>query len=108
MFISMNRFKIIKGVEQRFEGLWVRRADPAIMHEIPGFVEFHLLRGREFDDHTQYVSHIVWESEKSMREYDLSEAFRKDHSVELDRENIYLEPPNCELFNPVRTVERRE
>ncbi len=31
--------------------------------KMKGFVEFHLLRGPEHDDHTLYASHTTWASE---------------------------------------------
>ena len=43
MFIAMNRFKVTKGCEAAFEKIWLSR-------EVPGFVEFHLLRGPEESD----------------------------------------------------------
>ena len=50
MFIAMNRFRVAKGSEADFEQVWLTR--DTHLDEVPGFVEFHLLRGPEAEDHT--------------------------------------------------------
>ena len=60
MFIAMNRFKVIKGCEADFEHVWLSR--DSHLDKVPGFEEFHLLKGPELDDHTLYASHTVWQS----------------------------------------------
>jgi heme-degrading monooxygenase HmoA len=50
MFIAMNRFKVIKGEEKAFEQVWLSR--DTHLHDVPGLIEFHLLRGPEHEDHT--------------------------------------------------------
>jgi heme-degrading monooxygenase HmoA len=45
MFIAMNRFKVIKGSEAAFENVWLSR--DSHLEKVPGFVEFHLLKGPE-------------------------------------------------------------
>jgi antibiotic biosynthesis monooxygenase len=49
MFIAMNRFKVIKGSEAAFENVWLSR--DSHLEKVPGFVEFHLLKGPEAEDH---------------------------------------------------------
>ena len=44
MFIAMNRFKVRKGSEHDFEQVWLTRQSH--LEEVPGFVIFHLLKGR--------------------------------------------------------------
>ena len=58
MFIAMNRFKVLKGEENAFEEVWLSR--DTRLGEVTGFVEFHLLRGPEREDHTLYSSHTIW------------------------------------------------
>ena len=55
MFIAMNRFRVAKGSELAFEQVWISR--DSHLDKVPGFVEFHLLRGPEAEDHTLYASH---------------------------------------------------
>ena len=50
MFIAMNRFKITPGMEEGFETVWRER--DSYLSEVPGFKEFHLLKGPSLDDHT--------------------------------------------------------
>ena len=57
MFIAMNRFQIAKGFEAGFEKVWRER--DTYLSEVPGFVDFHLLKGPEGDDHVLYASHSV-------------------------------------------------
>jgi heme-degrading monooxygenase HmoA len=64
MFIAMNRFKVIKGSEAAFEQFWMSR--DSHLDKVPGFVEFHLLKGPEAEDHTVYASHTVWEPRKNI------------------------------------------
>jgi heme-degrading monooxygenase HmoA len=49
MFIAMNRFKVIKGSEAAFENVWLSR--DSHLEKVPGFVEFHLLKGPERATH---------------------------------------------------------
>lgn len=78
MYIAMNRFRIVKGQESEFERIWATR--DTHLNEVPGFVEFHLLRGPEAADHTVYVSHTIWESAEHFEGWTRSEAFRKAHA----------------------------
>ena len=50
MFIAMNRFQVKKGAETAFETVWATRE--SYLGSMPGFVEFHLLKGPEAEDHT--------------------------------------------------------
>jgi hypothetical protein len=43
MFIAMNRFRVVKGSEADFEQVWLSR--DSHLDKVPGFVEFHLLKG---------------------------------------------------------------
>jgi heme-degrading monooxygenase HmoA len=60
MFIAMNRFKVIRGSEAAFENVWLSR--DSHLEKVPSFVEFHLLKGPEAEDHTLYASHTVWKN----------------------------------------------
>jgi heme-degrading monooxygenase HmoA len=52
MFIAMNRFKVKIGSEHDFEQIWLNRETH--LGEMPGFIEFHLLKGPEREDHVLY------------------------------------------------------
>src|SRR5215472_16141007 len=60
MFIAMNRFHVKKGSEKNFEQVWLSR--DTHLTTVPGFVEFHLLKGPEHEGYTLYSSHSVWQS----------------------------------------------
>ena len=77
MFIAMNRFKVIRGAEADFEAVWTRR--DTHLHEVPGFLSFHLLRGPEREDHTLYSSHTSWRGRADFEAWTRSEAFRLAH-----------------------------
>lgn len=65
MFIAMNRFQVIPGEEDAFERLWLSRDTQ--LGDVPGFIEFHLLRGDSHEDHTLFSSHTVWQSRADSR-----------------------------------------
>ncbi|MEP3116005.1 antibiotic biosynthesis monooxygenase [Nisaea sp.] len=57
MYIAMNRFKVTMSSEEDFETVWKTRDSQ--LDQVPGFVEFHLLKGPEAEDHTLYASHTL-------------------------------------------------
>ena len=78
MFIAMNCFRVKRGAEEAFEKVWLSRdLDP---HRVPGFVEFHLLKGPEAEDHTLFASHTVWQSKAAFEGWTKSEEFRAAHA----------------------------
>ena len=61
MYIAMNRFKIAIGREKDFERIWKKRETH--LDDVPGFLEFHLVKGGTEETHTLYASHSTWESQ---------------------------------------------
>ena len=59
-FIAMNRFKIVPKREQDFENIWKNRETH--LDGVPGFMEFHLVKGKSEDTHTLYAAHSTWQS----------------------------------------------
>ena len=55
MYIAMNRFSIVPGRETEFETLWQDRETH--LEQVPGFLDFHLVRGEKQDTSTLYASH---------------------------------------------------
>ncbi len=102
MFIAMNRFKVVLGAATDFERVWTAR--DTHLREVPGFVEFHLLRGPERDDHTLYASHTIWRSRDDFEAWTRSEAFRLAHRSAGDNRPLYLGHPEFEGFEVVQTV----
>ncbi len=99
MYIAMNRFQIAKGSEGVFEDLWKNRESQ--LDDVPGFREFHLLRGPEAEDHTLYSSHTVWDSRETFEAWTESENFRKAHAKARAPKGTYLGHPRFEGFEVV-------
>ncbi|MFM8332417.1 MAG: antibiotic biosynthesis monooxygenase family protein [Candidatus Methylumidiphilus sp.] len=99
MFIAMNRFRIALGREDEFVEVWKNRE--SYLDEVPGFKEFHLLRGASTDEHTLFASHSIWESTAAFEAWTHSEAFRKAHSGAGSSKGLYLGPPQFEGFEVV-------
>ena len=104
MFIAMNRFRVTKGSESAFEHVWLSR--DSHLDKVPGFVEFHLLRGPEADDHTLYASHTIWANRAAFEAWTQSEAFRATHRDAGDHKPLYLRHPQFEGFDVRQTVVR--
>lgn len=104
MFIAMNRFKVVKGAEEDFEALWKGRESH--LPAMPGFVEFHLLRGPEREDHHLYSSHTVWESRAAFENWTRSEAFRASHRGAPSTKPLYHGHPEFEGFETIQTIGR--
>ena len=105
MYIAMNRFKVIKGLESEFEAAWKGR--DSHLDRMKGFIEFHLLRGPEHEDHTLYSSHTTWASFADFEAWTKSEAFRMAHRNAGTTKPLYLGPPEFEGFEPVQTLLRQ-
>ena len=99
MYIAMNRFRIAPGHEEDFERLWRERDSE--LDEVPGFVEFHLLRGPNDEEATLYASHTVWRSEGDFRAWTDSESFRRAHAQARAPKGTYLGHPVFEGFESI-------
>jgi heme-degrading monooxygenase HmoA len=103
MFIAMNRFKVIPTLQEDFEGVWTARDTQ--LPDVPGFIEFHLLRGPEREDHVLYSSHTIWRSRADFEAWTRSEAFRLAHQSAGQYRPLYLGHPEFEGFEIIQTVE---
>ena len=99
MFIAMNRFRIALGREDDFEKLWRERDSQ--LDEVPGYREFHLLRGPQDEECTLYASHTLWESQEAFEAWTKSDSFRKAHANARAPEGTYLGHPRFEGFEVV-------
>ena len=102
MFIAMNRFKVLPGAETDFEAVWLNRESN--LHTVPGFVEFHMLKGPEREDHILYASHTVWRSHDDFIAWTKSEAFRKSHARAGGNKPLTLGHPEFEGFHVIQEV----
>ncbi|MDQ0563826.1 heme-degrading monooxygenase HmoA [Rhizobium mesoamericanum] len=101
MYIAMNRFKVAIGSETHFEEVWRKR--DSSLSQVPGFVEFRLLRGATNvqEDYTLFSSHTLWRSEEDFVNWTKSENFRTAHRNAGERKGMYKGPPVFEGFNVV-------
>jgi heme-degrading monooxygenase HmoA len=104
MYIAMNRFRVKRGSEEAFERVWLTRETH--LERVPGFVEFHLLKGPEADDHTLYASHTIWQSRAAFEGWTRSDEFRAAHARADNASTgpLYLEHPQFEGFEVRQTV----
>jgi heme-degrading monooxygenase HmoA len=104
MYIAMNRFKVIKDRASAFEEVWATRESR--LHEMQGFIEFHLLKGPEREDHILYVSHTIWASKEEFTAWTNSEQFRAAHAsagASQDKPKT-IGHPEFEGFEVIQTV----
>ncbi|TVQ32944.1 MAG: antibiotic biosynthesis monooxygenase [Geminicoccaceae bacterium] len=101
MFIAMNRFRVRRGQEAAFEQLWRNRESH--LHEMAGFVAFHLLRGPVDATHTLFASHTIWASRAAFEAWTRSAAFRAAHQGAGSSRDLYDGPPQFEGFDVVET-----
>lgn len=100
MYIAMNRFKVKKDRGEDFERMWRER--DSYLHEMPGYREFHLLKGPEHEDYILYSSHTLWDSYDHFEAWTKSDAFRKAHANAGDKSDpITLGHPQFEGFEIV-------
>jgi len=99
MFIAMNRFKVASGSEDEFIAVWKNR--DTYLDTVPGFKEFHLLKGPSTEEYTLFASHSTWESSETFEAWTRSEAFRKAHASAGGKKDMYLGPPQFEGFEEV-------
>ena len=102
MFIAMNRFKVLPGAEAAFEEVWTSR--DTYLHDVPGFVVFHLLRGPTKEDHVLYSSHTIWTDRTAFEAWTRSEAFRRAHASAGGNKPLYAGHPEFEGFEVIQTV----
>ncbi len=101
MYIAMNRFKVIKGLENDFETMW--RSRESYLPTMKGFVSFYLLRGPENEDHTLFSSHTLWSSYADFEAWTKSDGFARSHTRASDpnRKVMLTGHPQFEGFEVV-------
>ena len=99
MYIAMNRFRVTEGREQAFEEMWRQRR--SYLDEVPGFREFHLLRGSSNDGVTLYISHSQWDSRELFKAWTKSDAFKQAHGRTHSSKESIVGHPLFEGFEAV-------
>lgn len=108
MFIAMNRFQVKLGSESAFENVWATRE--SYLGAMPGFIEFHLLKGPKAEDHTLYSSHTTWVDRAAFEGWTKSEAFRKAHARADNQTgaSLYLGHPKFEGFEIIQSERKSD
>jgi len=79
MFIAMNQFRVNPERAADFERAWRER--DSYLDGVPGFLQFHLLKGGIEPDGAQlYSSHVMWADEAAFRAWVASDSFKKAHA----------------------------
>jgi heme-degrading monooxygenase HmoA len=99
MFIAMNRFRIARAHEEDFERIWRERE--TFLDAVPGFREFHLLKGPADEEGRLYTSHSTWESREAFTAWTESDAFRAAHRQTSAPKGTYLGHPELETFDVI-------
>jgi len=102
MFIAMNRFTIVPGKEEIFEDVWKTRESR--LEQVPGFVNFLLLKGPEKEEGTLYASHTIWQNRTDFEAWTKSENFRQAHANAGNNRGLYIGHPVFEGFEPVEGI----
>jgi heme-degrading monooxygenase HmoA len=100
MYLAMNHFHIAAGRGGEFEQLWRERE--TYLSEVPGFLQFHLVRGKADDDGTErYASHSTWATHDAFLAWTHSDAFKKAHAQGRMPEGLLLGHPRFQGWETV-------
>ncbi len=102
MYIAMNRFVVPRENAAEFEERWLSR--DSRLHELPGFVAFHMLKGSEEDGRILYASHTVWKTEDHFNGWTRSRQFRDSHSGAGEARRLYEGSPRFEGFRAIQCI----
>lgn len=103
MFVATNRFRVIPAEAPRFEQAWLTRESH--LHELEGFIAFHLLKGPQAEDHILYASTTFWASREAFEAWTRSEQFRRAHAgAGAVSKPTTLGPPQFEGFEVLQTI----
>jgi len=102
MYLAMNRFTVLTENAAAFEDLWLNRESH--LHEMEGFVSFHMLKGPEEDGRILYASHTIWQSEEHFRAWTRSEQFRAAHAGAGGTAKLHEGAPRFEGFRSIQEL----
>ncbi|MBN2906397.1 MAG: antibiotic biosynthesis monooxygenase [Rhodobacteraceae bacterium] len=102
MYLTMNRFKVKPEGEAAFEQMWKNR--DSHLKSVPGFAAFHLLKGPAKEGYRLYASHTFWDNEEAFTAWTKSEAFRAAHKGAKGPSDLYLGPPELEVFDTIQSL----
>ena len=103
MYLAMNRFTVPLENAEAFEELWLSRESR--LHEMAGFVSFHMLKGPEKEGRVLYASHTMWQSEAHFRAWTTSEEFRASHARAGQSRKLHEGAPRFEGFTTIQKID---
>jgi heme-degrading monooxygenase HmoA len=106
MFIACNRFRVIPDRATDFEAAWLNRE--TYLHEVPGFRQFHLLKGPAAEDHILYSSFTAWETRADFEAWTRSEQFRRAHANAGASKPTSLGHPQFEGFDVIQSISAKQ
>ncbi|MEO0774255.1 MAG: antibiotic biosynthesis monooxygenase [Pseudomonadota bacterium] len=100
-YIAMNRFRVSVDGAADFEDMW--RTRESRLQEVPGFIEFRMLKGAEEDGIRTYSSHVIWESKADFENWTQSDHFRAAHANvgKSEGRKAIMGPPKFEGFESI-------
>ena len=102
MFLAMNRFTVPLENAADFEELWLSR--DSRLHEMEGFVEFHMLKGPEEAGRILYAAHTFWQSEAHFTAWTRSPQFREAHARAGTGPTLHDGHPRFEGFRAIQRI----
>jgi heme-degrading monooxygenase HmoA len=102
MFAATNRFRVIPEEAAAFEAAWLGR--DSHLHELQGFLRFHLMRGPAVEDHVLYTSWTLWASRAHFEAWTRSEQFRRAHAGAGAAKPMTRGAPQFEGFEVLQTI----
>jgi heme-degrading monooxygenase HmoA len=103
MYLAMNRFTVPMENAAEFEDLWLSRESR--LHDMAGFVSFHMLKGPEENGCMLYASHTVWDSEDHFRAWTTSPEFRASHARAGQGRKLHEGTPRFEGFRSIQKID---
>jgi heme-degrading monooxygenase HmoA len=102
MFVAANRFRVIPAHAEEFERTWLSRESR--LQELDGFLNFHLLKGPQSEDHILYSSFTLWASREAFEAWTRSDQFRRAHASAGSTKPVTLGHPQFEGFDVLQTI----
>jgi heme-degrading monooxygenase HmoA len=102
MYLTINRFRVKPGQEAAFEAVWTGR--DSHLPQVKGFAGYHLFRGALRDGYRLCASHTLWDSAADFLAWTKYEVFRAAHQGAGDQRDLFLGPPELELFQSVQAI----
>ena len=93
MFVAMNNFRITPGRENDFEQQWRQRE--SYLKDVPGFVEFMLLRG---DEQGEFISQTLWQDRAAFMAWMQSPHFAAAHR-QGSLAGVVAGPPHAKTYD---------